>query len=388
MSTLDRDKLLNTLISQTANKSVISFTAGFPDEEFFLAHQLQEAYKKVLREPNSLQYATDFKGFYPLRENIKQRLTKKQIYATEDEILLTTGSSQAIDLTARIYLKAGDTVFVENPTYQEAIRLFAWLGVKVIPIQSDKDGIMLEDFVQNIQTYQPKMVYVNPIFSNPTGKVWSLDRKKDFLALCHQYNVLILEDDPYSDLAFQNPESIPSIFSLEKNYETSLVIYISTFSKIIAPALRIGFAVARPSLLEPLVEGKALSDLQSSTLNQRAVSQLLTTFDLDAHLKKMVNHYQAKVNLMTTYLAKELGDQLHWSDPEGGIYLWIELPQKMNPQSLLTQSIQEGIVYLPGDLFYVDNPDVNAIRFNFTFPSEEKIIEGMKRFVQAYQHCK
>lgn len=385
MSPVDQGNLLQKMLHNAAHQSLISFTAGFPSTDFFQLESIREAYQQVLNEKHILQYTTDLRGDLSLREQISQRLKGKNMPVSPNDILLTTGSSQAMDLTARVLLSRGDVVLVENPTYQEALKLFYHLGANVVTVKSDIEGMDIADLQAKINQYNPKFIYVNATFCNPSGKTWSLERRQALLNTCRNFNLPILEDDPYGDLTFHKEDEAPTIYSLDTDSDSPIVIYVSTFSKTIAPALRVGYAVANPEILGSFIHTKALTTISSSTVDQKAISYFLQHNDFDNHLTNLKREYEFKCNLMVTELTTHFGNEFSWVKPKGGIYLWIKLPDYIDEMELLNQSIQDGVSYFPGQFFYVEEPDIKAIRLNFTYPTREQIVKGLQKFASAYR---
>ncbi|WP_051271172.1 PLP-dependent aminotransferase family protein [Shimazuella kribbensis] len=387
MSPVDNGNLLQKLLKKASSESLISFTAGFPANDMLPVEEIRKCYEKALKDHQILQYSTDSKGNRSLREEISKRLKHKHIIITSDNILVTTGSSQAIDLITRITAAKGDVVLVERPTYQEVLKSLHQQGIQAVGVQSDWEGMLPEDVEEKIRTFRPKFVYVNPTFGNPNGKVWSIERRKQLIQLCKAAGVLILEDDPYGDLRFQSMH-IPSLYELDEASDHATVVYVSTFSKIIAPAVRVGYIAANPTILQSLVQLQHLSVIHSGTIDQQAISHYLQNYDLDKRNALLVKEYQSRLNEMEDELVVQLGNEVKWNKPTGGIYLWMEISPDIDSMQLLEDSLANGVSYFPGHFFYVDEPDVNGIRLNFTFTSKEKIRTGIRKLAQVYQEMK
>jgi 2-aminoadipate transaminase len=287
-----KSSAVRDILKLTQGNAVISLAGGLPAEEHFPIEAVKEAFERVFQHggKSSLQYGLT-EGYTPLREAICQRMAKKGASVKPENMLITTGSQQAIYLLTRIYMSAGDVVLVENPTYLAALQIFQASGVRVVGVEADQDGMLLDDLEAKLKRHRPKMVYVTPTFANPTGKVWSLERRKGLLALCKPNNVLILEDDPYGEIQFDEKAEYPSIFSLDDHPEGSAVMYTSTFSKTVVPALRTGWIIGDSRVIAQMAKAKQAVDLHSSTLDQQALHQLLTHFDLDAHIRTIRNEY-------------------------------------------------------------------------------------------------
>jgi 2-aminoadipate transaminase len=371
------------ILKLTQGRSVVSFAGGLPAEEFFPLDAVRAAFDRVFDAGNScLQYGLT-EGFTPLREALAERMKAKGIHVTADEILLTTGSQQSIDLLARIFVDPGDAVLVQQPTYVAALQVFQSRCAKIVSVAGSTDGMDLEDVERNIREHRPKLLYISPTFSNPTGYVWSLEKRKGLLELCRRESVLILEDDPYGELQYHTDEAFPSIFSLDDHPHGSCVVYTSTFSKTVAPALRTGWTVGDPQIIRNMTRAKQAADLHSSSMDQQALYQLLSHFDLDAHIATIRAEYEQRMRRMTASLQKMGRKRLAWNDPKGGMFLWVELPLSHNAQALLARAVEEGVAFVPGANFYADTPKLNTLRLNFTHTNSEQMQIGMERLTRA-----
>ncbi|WP_068776227.1 PLP-dependent aminotransferase family protein [Paenibacillus sp. FJAT-26967] len=367
------------ILKLTQGSSIISFAGGLPAEEFFPIDAVKEALGRVMEGGTSaMQYGLT-EGYIPLRQSICKRMAAKGMNVTPDDMMLTTGSQQTIDLLTRIYVDEGDVILVERPTYLAAIQVFQARGARIVSVQSDRHGMDLDDLAAQIRQYKPKMVYVNPNFSNPAGRVWSLERRKGLLEACRSNDVLILEDDPYGELRFGTTEVLPSIFSLDQHPEGSCVVYTSTFSKIVAPALRTGWVMGDRAVIRAIAQAKQAADLQSSTLDQQTLYQLMEHFDMDAHIELISTEYEKRMQYMVQLLREKNWPGVVWNDPQGGMFIWLELPPHIDTQALLPTAVQHGVAYVPGVSFYADQPLRNTMRLNFTYSSPEVLKLGMER---------
>ncbi|GAA3402782.1 PLP-dependent aminotransferase family protein [Paenibacillus hodogayensis] len=334
------------------------------------------------RRAGSLQYGLT-EGYTPLREAICDRMSRKGIHAKPENVLITTGSQQAIYLLTRIYLSAGDVVLVENPTYLAALQIFKASGVQVVGVDADQDGMRMDDLETKLKQYRPKLVYVTPTFANPTGKVWSLERRKGLLALCKPNNVLILEDDPYGEIQFNANAHYPSILSLDEHPENSAVLYTSTFSKTVVPALRTGWIVGDTRVIGQMAKAKQAVDLHSSTIDQQALYQLLTHYDLDAHIQTIRDEYRSRMELMKSLLLDARFSELRWNEPQGGMFFWVELPEAIDASELLKKAVEQGVAFVPGLDFYAEHPRRNTLRLNFTHTDSANMKIGLDRLAEA-----
>ncbi|MBD0379857.1 aminotransferase-like domain-containing protein [Paenibacillus sedimenti] len=373
------------ILKLTQGSSIISFAGGLPAEEFFPLDAVSEAFKRVIEGGKSaLQYGLT-EGYKPLRESLCRRMASKNMHVTPDEMMLTTGSQQAIDLLTRVYIDEGDIILVERPTYLAALQVFQAKGAKIYSVESDNDGMILEDLQAKIAQHNPKLVYVIPTFSNPAGRVWSLERRQGLLKICRAAEVLILEDDPYGEIQFKEGENYPSIFSLAGKAEGNGVVYTSTFSKTVAPAFRTGWVIADQEIIRQMARFKQSADLHSSTIDQQTLYHLLEHFDLDAHIALIREHYGERMRFMTNLLSELNWPGLKWEEPKGGMFIWVELPEQIKAEDLLKIAVQEGVAFVPGSTFYAENPQYNTMRLNYTHTDRETTILGMQKLAKAME---
>ncbi|KZE52422.1 aminotransferase [Brevibacillus parabrevis] len=372
------------ILKLTQGNEVLSLAGGLPAEDSFPIQEMREAFNRAFDlGAKSLQYGlTD--GYIPLREWVASRMKQKHMNVGLDNMLLTTGSQQAVDLLCRVYLDEGDVVLVENPTYLAAVQLFQFRGIRAIPVEGDSEGMNLEDLAKKIAQYRPKMVYVIPTFANPTGKVWSLERRQGLLAQCKANNILILEDDPYGEIQFDGEASYRSIFSLDEHPTNSCVVYTSTFSKIVAPGLRTGWAIGDQRVISMMVKAKQAVDLQSSTIDQIALHELLSRFDLESHIEKIRTSYKERMEWMNELLLAQSWDGVQWEKPRGGMFLWVNLPADVDAEKLLARSVQEGVAFVPGKPFYAAEPQHNTMRLNYTLLNREDTQLAIARLGKAF----
>ncbi|MFC5701987.1 PLP-dependent aminotransferase family protein [Cohnella faecalis] len=374
------------ILKLTQSKSIISFAGGLPAEEHFPVDAVGEAFQRVLAAGNSaLQYGLT-EGYLPLRESICRRMKKKGVTVTPEAMLLTTGSQQAIDLFTRIMIDPGDVILVERPTYLSALQVFRSNGATAVSVDGDEDGLNLKDLEEKLEKYKPKIVYVIPTFSNPTGKAWSLERRKGVLELCRRAGAVILEDDPYGELRFGDDSlTYPSLFSLDQHPNGSCVVYTSTFSKTVAPALRTGWVMADPEIIRNMARAKQAADLHSSSLDQQTLYQLIEHYDLDGHIEFVRKEYEARMRQMAELLEQQQWPGVTWNEPKGGMFFWLELPEAVDTAELLKTAVELGVAFVPGGTFYAEDPQKNTMRLNFTHTDYEGTIVGMKRLSQALE---
>lgn len=384
-STMDKfqSSAVREILKLTQGGSVISFAGGLPSEAKFPLEAVKAAFESVFKQgKGSLQYGLT-EGYRPLREAIAERMAGKGMKVSADEMLLTTGSQQVIDLLSRVYLDPGDVVLVQRPTYLAALQVFQSWGAKIVSVKSDVDGMDLDDLQQKIQQYKPKLAYVIPTFSNPTGYAWSLERRLGMLKLCRDHNVLILEDDPYGELKYEDNANYPSIFSLDEHPTNSAVVYTSTFSKTVAPALRTGWAIGDARVIRSMAQAKQAADIHSSSMDQQALYFLLRDFDLDGHIVDIRQMYKSQMEMMAEMLRGLNHPGLRWQEPKGGMFFWVELPEGIDAQNLLKKAVSKGVAFVPGTSFFADSPMRNTLRLNFTHANYETMKLGIERFAAA-----
>ncbi|MBP3951480.1 PLP-dependent aminotransferase family protein [Bacillus suaedae] len=354
---------------------VISFAGGLPDDEMFPMKGIEEAFSRTFQSgKKSLQYA-ETEGYRPLREAIIERMARKGIKSySADEMLLTTGSQQAIDLFSRIMLSPDDIVLTEDPTYLAALQVFKSYEAKVIAVDSDDDGMLPDDLEQKLKQYKPKCVYVVPTFSNPAGRVWSLERRKTLIDLVHKHNVVVFEDDPYGELQFLENETYTPLAALD---DGTHVLYTSTFSKTAVPALRTGWIVGPYQVIRMMSQAKQANDLHSNSLAQQALYQLCRHFDLDGHIDHLIEVYKGRMEIMVKCLEEANVPGLKFVKPKGGMFLWLEVDESLDMAKLLPDAVSRGVAFVPGEPFYAGKPKKNTMRLNFTHATPEKIEKGI-----------
>ncbi|GAE93471.1 aromatic-amino-acid aminotransferase [Gracilibacillus boraciitolerans JCM 21714] len=312
-------------------------------------------------------------------------MKQKGLNRLAENILVTSGSQQAIDIFSRVMFNKGDVILTENPTYLAALQVFESYETNVVAVESDDDGMILTDLEEKIERLKPKCIYVVPTYSNPTGKVWSLERRKKLLELANKYHVVIFEDDPYGELQFDEKAAPPSIASLDNN---DLVLYTSTFSKTVVPAMRIGWIVGPHQIIRIMAQAKQATDLHTNSISQHALIHLLHDFDIDEHIQIIRKTYYERMLVMKRLLDSVEIDGLEYIVPKGGMFFWVKLPDHINTKKLLNEAVKEGVAFVPGAPFYVSEPDQTTLRLNFTNSEPSLIEEGMKRFVKVLEATK
>ncbi len=382
---LMRASEIRELLKVVESRDVISLAGGLPDPHSFPREELAEIASYVIREYGemALQYSAT-QGTRVLREALSKFMAKFMINALPDNILVTTGSQQALDIIARTLIDPGDIVVVELPTYLAAINVFKLYEPNFIGIPLDDEGMrvdILEDKLKEIYSAgkKVKLVYTVPTAQNPSGVTMSIDRRKYLLELAEKYDFLVVEDDPYSHFLF---EPIP--FKHLKAMDSSgRVIYISTVSKILSPGLRIGWIVASQSLISIFERAKQSMDLHTPTLNQFIVAEALRRDIIDRHLPRIKEIYRMKKNIMLEALEEYFPENSRWTRPAGGLFIFAYLPEGIDTKAMLPKALERGVIYVPGQSFFVDGSGKNTMRLNFSYPSPEKIEEGIRRLGQV-----
>jgi len=358
---------------------VLSFAGGLPAPELFPVAAIAEAIAEVLRDSGgaALQYSTT-EGYGPLREWIAEHLRGRGIPARPDELLIMNGSQQGIDLVARILLDPGDVVLVENPTYLAAIQAFAAYQVRLVAVPSDDGGMQVDEVAALIAAHKPKLIYLVPSFQNPKGTTLSTARREALAAIAAAHRVAILEDDPYGALSFAGPQPRP-IAAAAAAAGHNNVLYLSTFSKTLAPGLRLGWLWGHPALVRKATIAKQAADLHTATLAQRATVALLGRFDYAGHVAKLCEVYSARCQTMLTALAEHTPIGTRWVTPTGGMFVWLQLPAGHDADALLPLAIERKVAFVPGSAFYIDAIRRDVIRLNFSNQPPSAIVEGMRR---------
>jgi 2-aminoadipate transaminase len=355
---------------------ILSFAGGLPAPELFPVEAIAEAHAEVLRDAGSkaLQYSTT-EGFAPLRGWIADHLRTRGIAARADEILITSGSQQGIDLISRVFLDPGDVVLVDNPTYLAAIQSFAAYQVRLVTVPSDDNGMIVDEVADLIAAHRPKLIYLVSSFQNPRGTTMPQDRRARLAEIASRGGVAILEDDPYGELSFAGAPPRPLAATGHGN-----VFYLGTFSKTLAPGLRIGWLWGDAAIVRKATICKQAADLHTATLSQRATSALLERFDYAGHVAKICEVYRERCQTMLGALREHLPYGCRWVAPTGGMFVWLQLPNELDAESLFAPAIARKVAFVPGAAFFVEHHRRDFVRLNFSNQPPASIVEGMRRF--------
>jgi 2-aminoadipate transaminase len=368
---------------------LVSFAAGFPDPVTFPWDDLREISSDLLSGADGtvLQYGAT-RGYKPLLEAIVDVMAARQVRTTVDELIITTGSQQGLDVVARLLIDPGDVVLVELPTYTGAISAFTNVQARLAGVRQDKDGINLEDLDavwqrERASGRRVNVLYLVPNFQNPTGLLIGLDKRRQLVEWAERRNVLIVEDDPYGVLYFEDVSREADTRPIKADDERGRVIYLSTFSKTLAPGYRMAWVTAPSPLIARFDLAKQSMDLSSGIFDQRVVHQAIRRGVLERLAPKLRALYRSKRDAMQGALRSELGDLLTWPDPKGGFFLWAELPEGLDGDALLARAIEEKVIFVAGTAFYVDGTGQRRIRLSFSHPTPEKLKEGARRLAAA-----
>lgn len=366
------------ILALTEQPGVLSFAGGLPAPELFDHEGIGAAFAAVLdadRAGRSLQYSTT-EGDPELRRRVADRLTLRGLPTGPDDLLITSGSQQALTLIAAVFLEPGDRVLVEDPSYLAALQAFQMAGAIPIPVPCDEDGIDPEAVERLVAEHAPKFLYVVPTFHNPTGRTLTEDRRRALADVMERTNLWAIEDDPYGELRYAGEPSTP-LASLPGAAERTLAL--STLSKVAAPGLRIGWVRTPGALRTQLIIAKQAADLHSSTVDQAATARWLAHVDLDAHLAHLRSVYRERRDAMLDALPTTLPAGSTFNRPDGGMFLWVRLPEGADATALLPRAIEQQVAYVPGAPFYATTPDPRTMRLSFTTHAPEEIREGMER---------
>ncbi len=377
-----KSSAIRDILKLTSKPGMISFAGGLPAPELFPLEDLGEAARRALEKHGStaLQYSIT-EGLVPLREKIATMLAPRVEGLTAAQIIITQGSQQGLELLSKLFLDKGRVVFTENPSYLGALQAFRLFQADVLAIPSDAEGIRIDSLREALQKQKPAFLYVMPNFQNPTGGSLPLDRRRALAALIEEYGFFVIEDDPYGDLVFQG-EKLPSIFSLAGGRN---VIYLSTFSKTIAPGLRVAYAVADAELIGKLALVKQGTDLQTNTFGQYIVNEYLENGTFPKHISLLRKTYEFRRDCMLAAMKNHLPSSLTWNRPAGGMFLWMTLPAGHNAKEILLRCIERNVAFVPGQEFFPDGSGENTARLNFSNASVENIDEGIRRMGEVLQ---
>ena len=378
----DGTDAVGAILQAAADPKIISFAGGLPAPELFPGKEMKAAVDKVFEEhgQEAMQYGAA-KGVTALREVIQQHVKEKEDVDSElDNVLVTTGSEQALDLVGKAFVDPGDTVLVEQPTYLCALDVFRSYGANFASVEMDEDGMKMDALEEALKANpNTKLIYTVPNFQNPTGRTMTEERRKQLAELAEKYDVYVLEDNPYGEIRFAG-QHVPAVKSFDKSGH---VLYMSTFSKTLAPGFRLGWLVADEDVVNKLTVLKQSADLHTDNLAQFAVAQFFADNDVDAHVKEISALYGKRKDLMLEGIKKYFPEGVKYTDPEGGMFLWVEVPGVDDTVELFKECLEHDVAFVPGDPFFAGEVQPGAFRLNYSNMKEDQIEVGLKRLGAA-----
>ncbi|MEW2434466.1 PLP-dependent aminotransferase family protein [Streptomyces caniferus] len=371
------------ILALTARPEVISFAGGLPAPELFDAAGIAAAFQHVLAEEpmRALQYSTS-EGDPALRAAVAARTSARGLPTDADDLLVTTGSQQGLTLLATALLEPGDVVLVENPCYLAALQTFSFTGARVVPVPTDDEGLDPAALDEITARERPKLLYLVPTFQNPTGRTLSVERRAAVAEVAARRGLWIAEDDPYGELRFEG-EPVPWVASFPGAEDRTVLL--GSFSKVMAPGLRLGWLRAPAALRRACVIAKQAADLHTSTIDQAAAARYLAVADLDAHLRRVRDAYRARRDALVDGLPTALPEGSRWNRPAGGMFVWATLPEGYDATALLPEVVRHDVAYVPGAPFFAGPPDATAVRLSFVTHAPEEIREGLGRLRKALE---
>ena len=387
-----KSSIIRELLKLTQRPEVISFSGGLPAPEVFPVEEFKEACQRVLTDHPTvaLQYGAT-EGYLPLRQFIVAHMARYGILAGVDNVMITSGSQQALDLIAKLLINRGDRLLVESPTYLGALQAFGLMGAEYVTVPIDERGLNTEHLEAALRS-GPKFMYILPNFQNPTGVTLSEDRRKELVFLSDKYGIPIIEDDPYGQLRYEGEHKTPLVvldrtnLQRDESYTLGNVIYLSTFSKLLAPGMRVAWIVAPPDVIRKLSQIKQGTDLHTSTFAQMVVYQAAQNGFLDEHVKLIRKVYSERKQAMLEALTYYFPPEVTWTRPHGGLFLWVTLPNGIDSRQLLDEALHQNVSFVPGDPFFPEGDEGSHMRLNFSNATPEMITEGVRRLSIAVAH--
>lgn len=378
-----KSSVIRELLKLTMQPDVISFAGGLPAPELFPVREFKEACNYILEHhgPQALQYGPT-EGYSPLKEFLAESMQKYSVPAVPGNILMTNGSQQALDLIGRLFINNGDKILTDAPTYLGAIQAWRAYKPQFITVPLDDDGMDPERVEKILQQHRIKFMYVLPNFHNPAGTTISYERRRRLVELAAKYGVFIVEDDPYGELRFEG-EDIAPLMSMHKEN----VIYLSTFSKTLSPGIRLGWIVASERVIARLVQAKQGADLQTGTFVQYVAHDIVGRGIIKSHVKRIRSVYKERRDVMLAAMEEYFPPGVTWTRPQGGLFLWVRMPEHVDSEELLKVAVEEKVAFVPGVAFYPDGKEGhNCMRLNFSYAKPEMSREGIRRLGQAMLH--
>jgi 2-aminoadipate transaminase len=366
------------ILKVTTNPNIISLAGGLPHPQSFPVKAIANATSKLLEQQGevALQYSTT-EGYEPLRKHLASRYSNKGIKINPDEILITNGSQQCLDLVGKVFINPQDKILVERPTYLAAIQAFSLYEPEFLSIPLTETGVNTDQLAKVLSQNRIKLYYTVPNFQNPTGISYSYKIRQEVAEILKEHDTILIEDDPYGEIRFMGNDLPPL-----KSFQPDSIMF-GTLSKIVSPGMRIGWIIAPEDAMEKLIIAKQASDLHSNIFSQRVVCQYLNDNDVEEHIAIIRKLYKKNRNHMIAAIKKYFPSDVKFTQPEGGMFLWVTLPKNISSLDLFELAIKEEVAFVPGIAFYSDQPQLNTLRLNFSNSSEEHIEEGIKRLGTA-----
>lgn len=380
-----KSSAIRELLKHSKMEHIISLAGGIPSDALFDFEGLNLATQRAITEQpkNAFQYGLT-EGSSALREGIAALCALRGVKTQAEDMVVTAGSQQALDLIMRAIVDPGDVFVVERPTYLAALQTLELAEARVMSVSSDEDGMVVDELETLLQTQRIKGVYLVPNFGNPSGVMLSAARRRQLVTLAERHGFVIIEDDPYGELRFTE-ERHPTLFQIAQELlgHTDNVLYTSTFSKILAPGLRLGWAILPSWLLHKVAIIKQAADLHASSLSQTIAEYYLATNRLPAQIDKIRQAYKHKGELLASLIARELGDVMTFNQPKGGMFLWARFRMPFNTTNWLQETLKQGVVFVPGEFFFPERPDYSTLRFSFATATDEQMHEAVARLRRA-----
>ncbi len=378
-----KSSAIRDILKVTSRPGMISFAGGLPAPELFPLRKIAASAQNVLLQngPAALQY-TVTEGIVPLREKILARLVPPG-RLTLDNVIITQGSQQGLDLIAKLFVDKGTVVLTENPSYLGALQAFRLFQATVVAVPSDDQGIVIQGLAERLEHLQPRLLYLMPNFRNPTGGSLSLQRRRELVASLNGRDLLVVEDDPYGELVFEG-ERMPSLFSLAQSKN---VIYMSSFSKTVAPGFRVAYLAAEKEIIGKLALVKQGTDLQTNTLGQHILNDYLENENFGEHVDRIRTTYRERRDAMLDAMERYFPGNVTWNKPAGGMFLWVTLPEGTDAGALLPRCIEHQVAFVPGKEFFPDGSGANTLRLNFSNADSDKIEEGIRRMAGVFREA-
>lgn len=368
-----KSSAIRDILKLMSRPGIISFAGGLPAPELFPINEIGDAAAKVLSKHGSsaLQYSIT-EGLIPLREKIIKKMSKG---LSTDNILITQGSQQGLDLISKLFIDRGDIIFTETPSYLGALQAFQLFQANILAVPSDEKGIRTDELEKMVKKQKPKLIYLMPNFQNPAGTMLSMERRTGLAEIAKQYDLMVIEDDPYGELIFEG-EKLVSLHSLAQSRN---FIYMSSFSKTIAPGFRVAYIVGDEEIIKKLAIAKQGTDLHTNTFGQYVVNEYLENGSYQEHIDIIKQTYKNRRDRMLTAMGKYFPRSIKWNKPAGGMFIWVVLPEECDAREILMKCIEHNVAFVPGQEFFSDGSGKNTMRLNFSNATNENIDEGIRR---------